>query len=194
MKKTQLLGALCTCIATLGISSANASIVVNIIESGVNVEASYSGSLDLGVTTGSWNPNSAAGPSGYATAFGSVWFPNANHHSYSTTISSWTPFGTGPNGAWDTSNGDAFVMYSNFKIGVPSGYISGDNISGNATKLGSSFASLGFTPGSYVSTLTNGSFTDSITINVSAVPIPAAAWLFGSGLLGLIGVARRKKA
>ncbi len=30
--------------------------------------------------------------------------------------------------------------------------------------------------------------------SVSAVPIPAAVWLFGSGLLGLIGVARRKKA
>jgi len=30
------------------------------------------------------------------------------------------------------------------------------------------------------------------TVNVSAVPIPAAVWLFGSGLLGLIGVARRK--
>lgn len=29
---------------------------------------------------------------------------------------------------------------------------------------------------------------------VSEVPVPAAAWLFGSGLLGLIGVARRKKA
>ena len=27
-----------------------------------------------------------------------------------------------------------------------------------------------------------------------AVPIPAAAWLFGSGLLGLVGIARRKKA
>ena len=27
---------------------------------------------------------------------------------------------------------------------------------------------------------------------ISAVPVPAAAWLFGSGLLGLIGVARRK--
>ena len=26
------------------------------------------------------------------------------------------------------------------------------------------------------------------------VPIPAAVWLFGSGLLGLIGIARRKKA
>ena len=29
---------------------------------------------------------------------------------------------------------------------------------------------------------------------VSAVPVPAAAWLFGSGLLGLVAVARRKKA
>ena len=29
---------------------------------------------------------------------------------------------------------------------------------------------------------------------VSFVPVPAAVWLFGSGLIGLIGVARRKKA
>jgi len=33
--------------------------------------------------------------------------------------------------------------------------------------------------------------TYSMTIN--AVPVPAAVWLFGSGLIGLIGVARRKK-
>jgi hypothetical protein len=30
--------------------------------------------------------------------------------------------------------------------------------------------------------------------DVAAVPLPAAAWLFGSGLLGLIGIARRKPA
>ena len=29
--------------------------------------------------------------------------------------------------------------------------------------------------------------------DVSAVPVPAAVWLFGSGLLGLVAVARRKK-
>ena len=31
------------------------------------------------------------------------------------------------------------------------------------------------------------------TWRASAVPVPAAAWLFSSGLIGLIGVARRKK-
>lgn len=31
-------------------------------------------------------------------------------------------------------------------------------------------------------------------LSVSSVPVPAAVWLFGSGLIGLIGVARRKKA
>ena len=30
--------------------------------------------------------------------------------------------------------------------------------------------------------------------SLQAVPVPAAVWLFGSGLLGLVGVARRKKA
>ncbi len=28
---------------------------------------------------------------------------------------------------------------------------------------------------------------------VTTIPVPAAVWLFGSGLLGLVGVARRRK-
>ena len=31
-------------------------------------------------------------------------------------------------------------------------------------------------------------------IRTSAVPVPAAVWLFGSGLIGLIGIAKRKKS
>ena len=30
--------------------------------------------------------------------------------------------------------------------------------------------------------------------SIAAIPIPPSVWLFGSGLLGLIGIARRKKA
>ena len=37
-------------------------------------------------------------------------------------------------------------------------------------------------------------FWDDASLEVSAVPVPAAVWLFGSGLLGLVGVARRKKS
>ena len=34
-----------------------------------------------------------------------------------------------------------------------------------------------------------------VSLNVEpAVPVPAAVWLFGSGLIGLVGLARRKKA
>jgi len=36
-------------------------------------------------------------------------------------------------------------------------------------------------------------FVSEVTFeNASAVPVPAAAWLFGSGLLGLIGMSRKK--
>lgn len=35
---------------------------------------------------------------------------------------------------------------------------------------------------------------DNLSYTVNAVPIPAAVWLFGSGLLGLVSMARRKKA
>lgn len=41
-------------------------------------------------------------------------------------------------------------------------------------------------------------YVDNVTIfadvEVSEVPVPAAAWLFGSALLGLTGIAKRKKA
>jgi hypothetical protein len=36
-------------------------------------------------------------------------------------------------------------------------------------------------------------YTSSSGVFLSAVPIPPAIWLFGSGLIGLVGVARRKK-
>ncbi len=33
---------------------------------------------------------------------------------------------------------------------------------------------------------------NSYSMSIAAVPVPAAVWLFGTGLLGLVGIARRK--
>ncbi len=37
-------------------------------------------------------------------------------------------------------------------------------------------------------------YLDNVSLASASVPIPAAVWLFGSGLLGFIGLGRRKKA
>ncbi|MHB8472662.1 MAG: VPLPA-CTERM sorting domain-containing protein [Gammaproteobacteria bacterium] len=51
----------------------------------------------------------------------------------------------------------------------------------------------GFKKGAHLSPL-SGDVTNTPATPPSEVPVPAAAWLFGSGLIGLVGIARRKSA
>lgn len=66
------------------------------------------------------------------------------------------------------------------------------SLSGTGTITGNGFDA---TPGTWEFT---GQTASDITFSWSssnlAVPVPAAVWLFGSGLIGLVGVARRKRA
>lgn len=68
-----------------------------------------------------------------------------------------------------------------------------DSIFGPASANDSQFGSFAFT-------LLDGEFNniagvvDSLGSASSVVPVPASIWLFGSGLLGLVGIARRKLA
>ena len=41
--------------------------------------------------------------------------------------------------------------------------------------------------------ITNGNDFAPFSHDATVVPVPAAVWLFGSGLLGMVGIARRKK-
>ena len=67
---------------------------------------------------------------------------------------------------------------------VGSSYTSTDVLEGAG---GDGILGLGMIDGAFVGSSANFDF-------VAPIPVPAAVWLFGSGLLGLVGVARRKKS
>ena len=83
------------------------------------------------------------------------------------------------------------------------GFLCNQSGVGTFTAFSSVGGSFDATGGTLTSVSINGSGSQSATtdttynisnVNVSAVPLPAAAWLFGSGLVGLAGVARRRRS
>ncbi len=70
-----------------------------------------------------------------------------------------------------------FINISNHS--TPSGFLVHASLDNHLIDLGSWY---------------NDRFILAYTDTPNLVPVPAAVWLFGSGLFGLIGVARRKKA
>jgi len=107
-----------------------------------------------------------------------------------------TSWGSNPDGvaqmtcANDCSDGDSFsIFYTATVTDVSTGF------AGIRYRLGFDSNTLAFAALA-ISEPTIGPIEDLgiiATGTISSVPIPAAAWLFGSGLLSLIGVARRNK-
>jgi len=79
---------------------------------------------------------------------------------------------------WGVSPGESLGIIFNLQLG--------GSFADILTELGNGDLRIGL----HVINFTNGG-SESFVNN--PVPVPAAVWLFGSGLLGLVGVARRKK-
>ena len=157
-----------------------ASINIVAVESGGNVVMSASGAIDLlGLTaSGSSSPDGSINPStgatwvgdGVADRYRAYFFPSPTYGPGGQTFSD---FGTG-----STVGIFGSLLY------VPAGYSSGDPLVGiSSTYLGETFATLGMTPGTYDWTFING---QTLSLEISQVPLPAAAWLFISALGGLV--------
>ncbi len=170
-------------------NTSQGAITINIVETMTSVDFTVFGSIDLlalgaynsdGIGFGGFDPNRGAFSSGTgATDY------------YNLDVTNWATLGTGGFGNWTSSIGDTIALRSDPMLGLPDGYFSGTAISSSGTASGSSLATLGLTPGSYVTTLTNGVNIDTVTVNViSAVPEPSSM-LFGVIGLSLMLIRRR---
>jgi len=177
--------------------TAQAAFIATASEIGGAVVFTGSGSIDLTATNSPSTQNGSVvvNPSAQL-GVGPTGFSSRDTYTFSSTVTGPSTIGSGTTQVQNTAGTGDYLLF-NWEtpfVAVPAGYNSGDPLSGSSTFAGQTFATLGITPGSYEWTWGSGASADSYTLNVGAVPVPAAVWLFGSGLLGLVGMARRKKA
>lgn len=84
-----------------------------------------------------------------------------------------------------TSASDLSSLFTAVQAGTPNG-CTGVSTACNGTTYGTDYTNLRLARNMFIEMSVNG--------NVSPVPVPAAVYLFGSGLIGLAGMARRKMA
>jgi hypothetical protein len=185
-------------VALAFVSSAQGAVVINAVETGGNVVFTGTGSL----STLAWAQIGQAGdfafinPSallvvGPTPAVNSFRFNNPDN------FAGPTDFGLDDDIFADSGTGDIFGLFFDEKIlVVPGGYVQGTALSGTSTYNNVMLAGLGMNVGSYTWTWGRDNTADSLTLNVGSlnpVPVPAAVWLFGTALIGFIGMSRRRK-
>lgn len=172
-------------------TAAHGAVVILVTESGGDVVATGSGSLnttalflraDLGVATGT---NPTFGYMGLGTGIGK----------YYETISGPEGFGAGSAILANQGMGDKFGIGDRGTwLLVPENYISGSPLFGSATWTGTTIAGMGMTPGSYTWNWGSGAATDSLTLHIGVVPEISSIMLLGFGSAGLLAFYRKKPA
>ena len=156
-----------------------AAVIVNVIQSGADLffETEPGGSLNLGGLTFNANGfgSAAVGPNASSLIMGPTSTVFVDGYAGASVPAA---FGSFTSRNFTSGTGDIFGWQGGSVV-VPEDY-AGELLSASNTLVGASIADL--TPGTYVWSWAN----DSITLNVPQVPVPAAAWLFGSAL-GLLG-------
>jgi hypothetical protein len=128
---------------------------------------------DIDVSSSSWIQNGGSNGDAVALLYDGELVDSVVYEGISVSVSS---FAEGDSYTVADSNSIAMSI-ARLPNGLDSNFNAGD------------FGSACMTPGS-----ANVSGTGDCSISVNPVPVPAAIWLFGSGLAGLIGFSRCKRA
>ena len=156
------------------VGPSRAGFIVNLTETGGNVVATGSGTLNitaLALDSGGGNFSPVLVPNGGEALFG---LPHSDIDLYDTPVGP-ASFGSGGPFAADSGTGDfvGILPISSSPnidlLAVPRNYVSGSMLQSSATWSGSTFASLGLTPGTYTWTWGTGADADFFTINIGAV-------------------------
>jgi hypothetical protein len=204
MKKAHLLGAVCACAFTYAISSSANAAIIQVFNPGdlspgpFTLEDFEDNAAEPGVTYSSSNTImrtfactiiadcvTPSGTWGLTTGSGS-----AIKLTFSSPASSVGLF---------FGNDDSSVSTAFMDIFGTSGLLGTISIAANMNDFADQF--IGFNSNEMVTSaqirFDTGSviYIDDVRFNdAQVVPLPPALWLFGSGLLGLVGIARRKAA
>jgi hypothetical protein len=170
MTLKSIFGAACFCVAILSVNAASAAIVA--------LEANIDGD----------QANAGAGTGSPGTGFATMTFDDA------TNLFSW-------NISWSGLLGEETIMHfhgpaqpdENAGVEVNFGSISGTTSPSIGSTDISNAQATDLLDGLWYINIHSTLFpSGEIRGQVNVVPVPAAVWLFGSGLIGLIGLARRK--
>ena len=170
MTLKSMIGAICFCVAALYFNTAGAAII--------HMEATLSGDQEVPPTTST------------GTGFATVTLDDVSN------LLSWDV-------SWSGLTGPAIAMhfhgpalfFQNAPPVVDIGAISGlTSPSIGSTTITASQASELLEGLWYINIHTSDFPPGEIRGQVNVIPIPAAVWLFGTGLLGLVALARRRKA
>jgi PEP-CTERM motif len=192
MKATNAVIAAALLLASLP-GTADAGLVIDVVQSGGDVVATASGSLDLADLTdfGSGDVIPSVNPRIADLIIGP---PGGGPVDTYTGFSGPTNFGSHVITPTSSATGDIIGINGGLGyIFVPAGYVSGSALSGSMTLDNTTIAGMGMTSGTYTWTWGTGADADSLTVNIASVPEPSTLVLAGAALLAGLGTWVRRR-